>query len=478
MIGFLSKAGRGRTWSDKQRYSNVWANKGYDLVFKFCACDCGHGHIRKDLDWTPPRPAPAPPPAGRPAQPEPPPPPALDKKKKKKEKTGLKPKLNFNPMNVTGSYFGSNRQKEDEQEAAAQAAAARLGQRLSSDKSAGSSPSPVQLIPGLSPPVVAPTAPVPQLPVQPEPRRAAEPDRAEKAKSVPAAADCLAGEDWVKVGASRRNSQQEIKRERTKQNSGEIGINCLFSFVKLFIYLRSGDEKRSEAAALPASIRVHDSDLLSLLQKPSPSFPNPALAFTALPMYQPPPERDYGFSRQNSSGEALSELGARPKLPPAPIAAPAPQLEEDDDIYHSDEDLSFEELDRNISALVGPASAGSESPRWASNSPATTADLDPDKEMTALWEQTAQFEKDQATHSNIASQEDFSSTKFEQKCVNKPFLPTIDVYVAPLRSWTRWRGTCRRPTRRRRVGRTRTGSGTAAPARLCSTVWSSTLSTG
>ena len=86
--------------------------------------------------------------------------------------------------------------------------------------------------------MVAPIAPVPQLPVQPESRRALEPDRAEKAKSVPAAADCLAGEDWVKVTASRRNSQQENKRERTKQNSGEIVNNYrLKSFVKLIIYL-------------------------------------------------------------------------------------------------------------------------------------------------------------------------------------------------------------------------------------------------
>ena len=80
--------------------------------------------------------------------------------------------------------------------------------------------------------------PVPQLLIQPESRRALEPDRAEKAKSVAAAADCLAGEDWVKVGASRRNSQLENKRERTKQNSGEIVNNyCLKSFVKLIIYL-------------------------------------------------------------------------------------------------------------------------------------------------------------------------------------------------------------------------------------------------
>ena len=40
--------------------------------------------------------------------------------------------------------------------------------------------------------------------------------------------------------------------------------------------------------------------------------------------------------------------------------------------------------------------------------------------VTALWEQTALFEKDQASHSNIASQKDFSSMKFENTCVMKP----------------------------------------------------------
>ena len=79
---------------------------------------------------------------------------------------------------------------------------------------------------------------------------------------------------------------------------------------------------RGGPVAHPVNIRVHDSDLLSSLQKPGPSFPNPALAFPALPMHQPPPERDYGFYRQKISGEALSELGARPKLLPASIAPP------------------------------------------------------------------------------------------------------------------------------------------------------------
>ena len=41
--------------------------------------------------------------------------PVVPDKKKKKEKANLKPKLNFNPHSVTGSYFGSKRQKEDEE---------------------------------------------------------------------------------------------------------------------------------------------------------------------------------------------------------------------------------------------------------------------------------------------------------------------------------------------------------------------------
>ena len=41
--------------------------------------------------------------------------PVVPDKKKKKDKANLKPKLNFNPHSVTGSYFGSKRQKEDEE---------------------------------------------------------------------------------------------------------------------------------------------------------------------------------------------------------------------------------------------------------------------------------------------------------------------------------------------------------------------------
>ena len=83
------------------------------MVFKTCACDCGHGSLRKDLDYVP---ASTPVEGGAgggggagPVQAQQDVP---DKKKKKKEKTSLKPKLNFSVLNVSGSYFGSIKQKE------------------------------------------------------------------------------------------------------------------------------------------------------------------------------------------------------------------------------------------------------------------------------------------------------------------------------------------------------------------------------
>ena len=97
-----------------QRYANVWANKGYDLVFKTCACDCGHGSLRKDQDFVAAGGAEGGGAgvAGAAAAPAQAQPDVFDKKKKKKEKTSLKPKLNFSVLNVSGSYFGSIKQKE------------------------------------------------------------------------------------------------------------------------------------------------------------------------------------------------------------------------------------------------------------------------------------------------------------------------------------------------------------------------------
>ena len=97
VVALLSKSGRGRAWSDRQCSSNVWADKGYDLVYKFCACDCGHGHLRKDLDWiAAPRPKDLP-----------------TSHKKSKKKIGLKPTLFFDGnSNVRDSYFSENGEED------------------------------------------------------------------------------------------------------------------------------------------------------------------------------------------------------------------------------------------------------------------------------------------------------------------------------------------------------------------------------
>ena len=112
LVSFMSKSGRGRTWNDKQRYGNMWRTCGYDIVFKKCGCDCGHGYLKKDLDFVPEISAnnnEAGAVGGGGGAP-------TADKKKKKEKANLNPKLNFNPHSVTGPYFGSKRQKEEEEE--------------------------------------------------------------------------------------------------------------------------------------------------------------------------------------------------------------------------------------------------------------------------------------------------------------------------------------------------------------------------
>ena len=148
----MSKAGRGRTWNDKQRYGNMWKTCGYDLIFKKAGCDCGHGYLKKDMAFVPKPPVNnnEPGAAGGQAQVG-----GADKKKKK-EKANLKPKLNFNPHSVTGPYFGSKRQKEDEEEYQFRKQQRQSMERnrsisISSDKSEPSSS-----IPGLVIPIPAP----------------------------------------------------------------------------------------------------------------------------------------------------------------------------------------------------------------------------------------------------------------------------------------------------------------------------------
>jgi len=413
IVGFLAKQGRGRTWSDKQRYANVWANKGYDLVFKTCACDCGHGSLRKDLDFVPAA-APAEGGAGGggpgPAQAQPD---AQDKKKKKKEKTSLKPKLNFSVLNVTGSYFGSIKQKEDEQEENKWSKdpilpAKVVTHRLSSDKS--DSPSPVPFIPGLNPPPVH----IPP-PVKPK----ADLERFEKASSAPPQ-PCDDG--WVtipaKVGSNRRNSQQSLKLKR--KNS----VETLKAHVSVDDNRNNNlDSKPVDAfhTVPPFNLEVHDPELLKKLRKKSPSgFPDSGSEnFPSLPMYSLPPPIDKVYfesslkyetneppdhkvlnhnqnsmesSKWNSNQHHEPEpsmafpqyFGARPKYSPNM----GKSIEE---IYQSDEDISFEELDKNLEKLV--EGSPSETPKWSA-SPTKSPILNPDKEMNILWEQTRGFERE------------------------------------------------------------------------------------
>ncbi|VVD02657.1 unnamed protein product [Leptidea sinapis] len=54
VLAYLKSCGRARSWSERQRYQNLWTKKGYDLAFKACGCRCGRGHLKKDVDWSPP----------------------------------------------------------------------------------------------------------------------------------------------------------------------------------------------------------------------------------------------------------------------------------------------------------------------------------------------------------------------------------------------------------------------------------------
>jgi len=442
IVGFLAKQGRGRTWSDKQRYANVWANKGYDLVFKTCACDCGHGSLRKDLDYVP---APAPVEGGAvggagPAQAQQD---APDKKKKKKEKTSLKPKLNFSVLNVSGSYFGSIKQKEDELEEnkwnkEPTPPAKVVMHRLSSEKA--DSPSPVPFIPGLNPPPFSPS----QALNKPK----SDQERVEKASSAPPQ-PCDDG--WVtvpsKVGNNRRNSQQSLKQLKRKNSTETVKTHVL-----------EVDSKNNNLDSKPPSLplEVHDPELLNRLKKKSPSGLSPPDAgnesFPSLPMYQPPPptyfESALIYERNDSSEQkALAQnqifpvnnftpnityhppdfrpntfksessvlfpqynMGARPKF--NPISTFNNMGKSTEEIYQSDEDISFEDLDKNLEKLVDGSPC--ETPKWSSTPPKSPF-LNPDKEMNILWEQTKGFEvelnsfKEEANQKVIKEDQEVSS---------------------------------------------------------------------
>jgi len=432
IVGFLAKQGRGRTWSDKQRYANVWANKGYDLVFKTCACDCGHGSLRKDLDFVPPKAvegagAVAGAGAGA-AQPQPE---IQDKKKKKKEKTSLKPKLNFSVLNVSGSYFGSIKQKEDELDCdmkLSRELPPRVGvsHRLSSEKS--DSPSPVPFIPGLNP-TPANISPPNQNPAQTKFK--VDPNKFEKASSAPP--QNTPEDGWVtvsKVGTNRRNSQQSLKLK---------GKNSLESFKAQLLDSDSPNNnidtripKTTDTSLPPPPIpnpynfEVHDPELLKKLRKKSqnsfsscePGDSN----FPSLPMYQPPPSDKVYFESalkyerndimdlkpaiQNFLNHDLKVtgeqnlafpqfFGARPKS--SLISSSKDLNKSNEDIYQSDEDISFEDLDKTIDKLCEASPCLT--PKW-SGSPTKSPTPNPDKEMNLIWEQTIQFEKELNTLKN------------------------------------------------------------------------------
>eukprot|EP00092_Neocalanus_flemingeri_P014594 GFUD01015744.1.p1 GENE.GFUD01015744.1~~GFUD01015744.1.p1 ORF type:complete len:1900 (-),score=604.03 GFUD01015744.1:235-5934(-) len=427
IVGFLAKQGRGRTWSDKQRYANVWANKGYDLVFKHCACDCGHGSYRKDLDFVQPKVADVAVAAGAVAAP--PQGEAQDKKKKKKEKTSLKPKLNFSVLNVSGSYFGSLKQKEDELDCDLKLPntkepppSIRVGQRLCSEKS--DSPSPVPFIPGLNPNPVR-TNISPPFPPPPMSKYKVDPDRFEKASSAPPQNPTEDG--WVtvsKVGTNRRNSQQSLKLK---------GKNSFETFKAEFLdpdntnnNLEAQKPKNPEESLIPrCNLDVHDPELLKKLRKKSQnsfSTCEPVdTNFPSLPMYQPPPSDKVYFesalkyerndildlkpSDQNFQKQVAGEsnlafpqyFGARPKSLPlgtASLGDRSPHPLHDfnkstEEIYQSDEDISFEDLDKTIEKLCEASPCLT--PKW-SGSPPKTPTPNPDKEMNLIWEQTRKFE--------------------------------------------------------------------------------------
>jgi len=424
IVGFLAKQGRGRTWSDKQRYANVWANKGYDLVFKTCACDCGHGSLRKDLDFVPSKAVDGAA-AGAAAQAQPD---VQDKKKRKKEKTTLKPKLNFSVLNVSGSYFGSIRQKEDEVENVPtlpyEPLPPRLGQRLSSEKS--DSPSPVPIIPGLNPiPVLANINSTLT-------KFRADPEKFEKASSAPP--QNTPEDGWVTVskpGTNRRNSQQNLKlkgkdplesfkaqedNDNANNNLDTQTINKVDSPLPLPV-------GPPPMLGTPFGGDVHDPELLNKLRKKAQnSFTTgqPVEAvFPSLPMYQPPPSDKAYFesalkyerselipSNKNFMNHdlKLSEppphlgfpqyFGARPKSSPFSTGKEFNRgLKEinknTDDIYQSDEDISFEDLDKTIEMLCQASPCLT--PKWSA-SPPKTPTTNQDKEMSMLFEQTKKFE--------------------------------------------------------------------------------------
>lgn len=51
MVNQLSRHGRGRGWTQYMCQQNVWQQKGFEIVYKWCACNCGKGTIKKDIHF-------------------------------------------------------------------------------------------------------------------------------------------------------------------------------------------------------------------------------------------------------------------------------------------------------------------------------------------------------------------------------------------------------------------------------------------
>ena len=413
---YMSKQGRGRTWNEKQvnhsrflgcccvyyitlilqRMNNMWTHKGYDIVFKFCVCDCGHGSLKKDVDFSPPLPEPvvaaAPAPVARVAAAAPPPRPAqppaqavgagaaaaalADKKKKKKEKTNLKPKLNFNPQNVSGSYFGSSRQRDDE-ESEAMARTQQSKRRLSSSDKSESVSGSGSAIPGLAPsPLEAAVSASLSTPT---------PNTSKQARKKTAASESPELEDgWVRVGqgchSSRRGSQSGSQppdlqsvtsRSRTSSQSSSVS-SC-----------------RTEAAHQPPR---------------TPEDTRTPVKVKQLPMFQPPPtppafetpststlRYETGTQPPIGSGHGKQAgtdqfYGARPKFSPA----------FSDEVYHSDEDSPPGD---RVAPISRPSPAST--PNWSDLS--CKSPINPDREMDDLFQQTKHFERELVTSPVLVS---------------------------------------------------------------------------
>jgi len=403
IVGFLAKQGRGRTWSDKQRYANVWANKGYDLVFKTCACDCGHGSLRKDLEYIPNTTADRNVAGGvNPNQD------GADRKKKKKEKTTLKPKLNFSAQNVSGSYFGSLKQKEDDLEEN------RWSRETLSNKSSDSKSLSEELdhqssgpiIPGLNPSFTAQT------------KTKHSHELCQKASSAPPLD--VVEEGWTtvssKVGNNRRNSQLSLKLKR--KNSTESSL-----ITSMDIDSKNNNvNTEKDNAQQNSNVEVHDSNLLNNLKRKG--LPTDLCTdscdpeVTRLPMYEPPVinscfESTHVTKRGDPSSNFERDddfipqfLGARPKYESQFV------IKGTDEIYQSDEEFSFEEMDKTVDKLCDPSP--SDTPKWSDVSPSPST-INLDKEMNLLWEQTKDFEiemnyvkntKDATLHSDLHSASD------------------------------------------------------------------------